>query len=298
MPESIPQHHVQQYKGNVMHLAQQKGSRLRTTVRTDGDIVGDTVYFDRLGSTEAQEITTRHGDTPLNDIEHSRRAAVMRDYDWASLVDKTDKLKTIYDPTNPYARSAGWALGRKMDDILITALGGTALTGKLAGSTQALPAAQKIAVDDHTYDTGSGDVGLTISKLILARELLLAAEAVDEDQELFIVTTRKQISNLLTEEKVTSQDYAAIKALVRGDVDSFMGFRFKRTERLTVDGSSDRLIYAYTRMAIGLGLPKDIEVDIGPRRDKRNSTQVYSCMSLGAVRVEDEQVVEIACDES
>lgn len=296
MPDSIPQHHVQQYKGNVMHLAQQKGSRLRRSVRTDGDIVGDTVYFDRLGQSEAQEITTRHGDTPLNDVEHSRRAAVMRDYDWATLVDKTDKLKTLYDPTNPYARTGSWAHGRKMDDIVIDALGGTAATGKLGGSSVALPSAQKITVDDHTYDSGSGDVGLTLSKLILAREILLAAE-VDEDQTFYMVTTRKQISNLLTETELTSADYNTVKALVKGEINSFMGFEFLRTERLNTDASSDRLCYAYTGMAVGLGLPKDITVDIGPRRDKRNSTQIYTCMSLGAVRVEEEQVVEVACSE-
>lgn len=47
-------------------------------------------------------------------------------------------------------------------------------------------------------------------------------------------------------------------------------------------------------MAVG----QDVNVDIGPRRDKRNSTQVYCSASFGAVRMEEQKVLEIKCDES
>ena len=294
MSYSIPTHHVEQYRANVIHLAQQKGSRLRSTVRDDGDIVGSKVYFDRLGVTAAQKVLNRHGDTPLNNASHTRRAASMYDYDWAELVDWTDKLKTLYDPTNKYAQSAAWALGRAQDDEIIAALGGNAYTGVDGSTASALPAAQKILVDDHTYDSGTGDVGLTISKLIKAKNLLDTAE-VDEMAKRYIAVTADQISDLLTTTEVTSSDYNTVKALAAGEINTFMGFEFKRTERmLTVGG--DRLIYAYTDQAIGIGVPKDINVDIGPRRDKRNATQVYACQSIGATRVEDVQVVEIACN--
>ena len=46
-------------------------------------------------------------------------------------------------------------------------------------------------------------------------------------------------------------------------------------------------------MAVGA----DINVDIGPRRDKRNSTQVYSSASFGATRMEEGKVLEIKCAE-
>ena len=294
MSYSIPTHHVEQYRANVIHLAQQKGSRLRSTVRDDGDIVGSKVYFDRIGVTAAQKVLNRHGDTPLNNADHSRRAASMYDYDWAELVDWTDKLKTLYDPTNKYAQSASWALGRSQDDEIIGALGGNAYTGVDGSTALALPAAQKIVVDDHTYDSGTGDVGLTISKLILAKNKLDSAE-VDDMAKRYIVVTADQISDLLTTTEVTSSDYNTVKALAAGEINSFMGFEFKRTERLLTVGG-DRLCYAYTDQAIGIGVPKDINVDIGPRRDKRNATQVYACQSIGATRVEDVQVVEIACN--
>lgn len=294
MSYSIPTHHVEQYRENVIHLAQQKGSRLRRTVRDDGDIVGSKVYFDRIGATAAQKVLNRHGDTPLNNASHTRRAASMYDYDWAELVDWTDKLKTLYDPTNKYAQSAGWALGRSQDDEIIGALGGSAYEGVDGSSAVALPAAQKILVNDHTYDSGSGDVGLTISKLILAKNKLDSSEVGDEAKR-YCVVTADQISDLLTTTEVTSSDYNTVKALVAGEVNTFMGFEFIRTERL-LTASGDRLIYCYTDTAVGCGVPKDINVDIGPRRDKRNATQVYACQSIGATRIEDVQVVQIACN--
>lgn len=294
MSYEIPTHHVEQYRANVFHLSQQKGSRLRRTVRDDGDVVGNRVYFDRIGVTAATRILNRHGDTPLMNTPHSRRSAVMYDYDWADLVDWTDKLKTLYDPTNPYAQSAAYALGRSQDDEIIDALGGTASTGVDGSGSQVLPAAQKIAVNDHTYDAGTGDVGLTIGKLIKAKNILDSAE-VDESYRRYLAVTADQISDLLTTTQVTSSDYNTVKALVAGEINTFMGFEFIRTERLQLS-SGDRLCYAYTEMAVGCGTPQEIEVDIGPRRDKRNSTQVYAKMGIGAVRVEDVQVVEIACN--
>lgn len=285
MSTEVDAHRVVQFKKNVFFLSQQRMSRLRVTVRDDGDIVGKRVYFDRIGATAAQKVTTRHADTPLMNTPHSRRAAVMFDYDWGDLVDNADKLKSIHDPTNSYAQMASAALGRSVDDEIISALGGTALTGEEATGTQALPAAQKVA---------AAATNLTVAKLRAAKLKLDAAE-VDEMTPRYIVASAAAIDNLLSDTSVTSADFNTVKALVKGDVDTFMGFKFIRSQRLLTDGSGDRLCYAYAGTAVGLGVPQDITVDIGPRRDKRNATQVYAVLSLGGVRIEDEQVVEIAC---
>lgn len=278
---------VQQYKKNVMMLSQQRGSRLAPTVRVDGEIVGKRVFFDRIGSTEAQQMTSRHADTPLVSTPHSRRSVTMADYNWADLVDNVDKLKIINDPTSQYAVNAMWAFGRTKDDVIISALGGTAETGEDGSGSQALPSGQKIA---------HGSAGLTLTKLITAKKMLDAAE-VDENIPRYIAHTAEQMEDLLNDTTVTSHDYNTIKALVKGDIDTFMGFKFLRSERLTNDATPSRLCYAYAGTAIGLALPEDITTKISERNDKNHSMQVYVEMSLGAVRVEDEQVVEIACNE-
>jgi hypothetical protein len=285
MSVAIPVAHVEQYRSNVIMLAQQKGSRLIGTTRNDGMVEGRTVYYDRIGATAAQQVTTRHADTPLMNTPHSRRRAEMTDWDWADLIDKTDRIRTIYDPTNPYAVAGAWAIGRSIDDVIIAAANGNSYEGQSGATTTALPAAQKVVVNAS---------GMTIDKLLQAREILDAAD-VDPELPRFIVLTAALVTDLLNTTEVKSADFNTVKALAQGAIDTFMGFKFIRCQRLTVDGSSNILALAYTSQAIGLGMGAELEVDIGPRRDKRNATQVYVCASLAATRIEDAQLVQIAC---
>jgi len=287
MSDQIDVARVEQYKANVMFLAQQRGSRLQGAVRVDGDIIGKRVHFDFIGATDAVKRTSRHSDTPLVNTPHSRRSASMADYDWAELVDNSDKLKMLQDPTSPYAINAVNAFGRKKDDVIITALGGNAYSGEDGTTVVALPSTQKIL---------HASTGLTIAKLRAAKLLLDEAE-VDPDQKRYIVCMAEQIDDLLGDAIIQSIDTNTVRALVQGEVDTFMGFDFIRSQRLKTDGTN-RLVYAFTESAIGLGIPQDIIVRVDERADKNYSTQVFACMSLGAVRLEDVQVAEIACTEA
>jgi hypothetical protein len=277
---------VEQYKSNVFHLAQQKGSKLRDAVRTES-IVGKSHFFERIGSTAAVKRTSRHADTPRVDTPHSRRKVTMDDYDWADLIDDSDKIRMLISPQSEYAKAGAYAMGRTMDDVIIAAATGNAFGGVSGGSTIALPAGQKIA---------HGSTGLTIAKLISAKEKLDAAN-VDPDEARVLVCSAKQISDLLGTTQITSADFNSVKALVQGDIDTFMGFKFIRSERLGLDGNSNRQVLAFTNTSMGLALGKDIQTKISERADKNYSTQVYLCMTIGATRVEDEKVIEIACTE-
>ena len=277
---------VEQYKSNVFHLAQQKGSKLRDAVRTES-IVGKSHFFERIGSTAAVKRTSRHADTPRVDTPHSRRKVTMDDYDWADLIDDSDKVRLLISPQSEYAKAGAYAMGRTMDDVIIAAATGNAFGGVSGGSPIALPAGQKIA---------HGSTGLTIAKLISAKEKLDAAN-VDPDEARTLVCSAKQISDLLGTTQITSSDFNSVKALVQGDIDTFMGFRFIRSERLGTDSNGNRQVLAFTNTSMGLALGKDIQTKISERADKNYSTQVYLCMTIGATRVEDEKVLEIACTE-
>ena len=91
---------VEQYKANVLHLAQQKGSRLRDAVRTE-TVTGKAHFFERIGSTAAQKRASRHSDTPRMDTPHSRRKVSLDDYDWADLIDQEDKVCLLYTSPSP-----------------------------------------------------------------------------------------------------------------------------------------------------------------------------------------------------
>jgi hypothetical protein len=268
----------------VFHLAQQKGSRLRGAVKSE-TVTGTSHYFERIGATAAQVRTTRHSNTPQIDTPHSRRKVTLADYDWADLIDQEDKVRMLISPQSEYAKAGAYAMGRAMDDAIIAAASGNAFGGVAGATSIALPAGQKIAV---------GTTSLTVAKLIAAKEILDASD-VDPDETKYLVCSAKEITSLLGDDKVTSADYNSVKALVAGQVDTFMGFNFIRTERIAASGG-DNLALAFTQSAIGLALGKDISTRISERDDKNYATQVFLSMTIGATRVEDEKVVEIACN--
>jgi hypothetical protein len=287
---------VNTYRSNIEIQFQQKGSRLRPYVREEPQNA-EFDFYDRIGPTEAVEVQGRHTDTPLVSTPHDRRRVALRDFDWADLVDRKDKLRMLADPTSSYTLNAVYALGRKMDDIIIEAAFDTAYTGK-TGATSVTFANDNGETIASTYvESGSATASnLTIGKLRRARKLLQENEA-EEDEELIAVVTSSQLQALLRTTEVTSSDYNSVKALVNGEVDTFMGWNFVRTERLAKSGDIRDCIF-YCKSAMILGVADDIMVDVGPRRDKRNSTQIYVSASFGSVRSWGEKVIKVQCDES
>jgi hypothetical protein len=278
---------VKQFGANVEYLVQQKGSRLRNAVRLETGVVGEDAYYDQLAETAAVLKTTRNSDTPLVKSDHRRRRVSMLDYEWADLIDKEDKLKTIIEPENSIAVNAAWALGRSIDDAIISAFNGTAATGKTGSTAVTLPASQQIVV---------GASGLTIDKLRDAKRVLDSAD-VDPEEPRYIVVTPRQIQDLLETTELTSGDFNTIRALVGGMIDTFMGFKFIVSNRLPLDGSGDRLIFAWAQTGLLLAMAADIQTRIDQRPDKSYANQVYLSMGIGTTRMQEEKVIEIACDE-
>jgi hypothetical protein len=289
---AIDEAYAQQYADNFILRAQQKRSRLENSVRVDTGIVGASKTVERIGSSNAQKRTTRHADSPIMDTPFDRRWLDLTDYEWGDIVDDQDKIRLMTDPTSTVVQVGVSALNRAKDDVIISALSGSARVGTgSTASTTALPAGQKIV---------HGGVGLTIAKLVSAKELLLTNEAINEDDpndQLFMVVSAQQLSNLLNSTQVTSADWNTVQALVRGTIDSFMGFTFIRSQRLS-KVSTTRYCYAYCKSGTVLGVGKDIVTRVQERPDKSFSVYAYAKMSLGAVRTEEEKVVEVQCTET
>lgn len=283
MANTIDRAFVEQFKSNVIHLAEQQGSRLRSTV-TEQSVSGEKFHFERVGNVAAIQKTTRHTDTPVLDVPHSRRTGDMNDYQWADLVDAEDQIRMLIDPKSAYVKAGVNAMGHVWDDIIIGAATGSASDG--TGASIALPSSQKIAV---------GSTGLTVAKLLNTREILEASD-VDPDEERFMVVSAAQITDLLSTTEVTSADYNTVKALAAGQIDTFMGFKFIRSQRLDL-ATGTRSCIAYTKSALGLGVGADVKTDISVRNDKSLATQVYLAFTAGGTRIQDEGVVQVDCAE-
>jgi hypothetical protein len=287
---------VQQYGTNFRTLYQQRQSRLAPWCQMEAGIVGQSKSVERVGKAEAYDITSRHADTKYVEVPHSRRWLDLQDKGWAELVDEMDKIRMLADPTSPYSQLAVAALNRAKDDIIIAAARGNARTNS---GLIALPAGQKIAV---------GGTSLTLAKLLATKEILDANE-VDDDQSMaadgqsnseqssrVIVVNSKMLTNLYGTTEIKSVDYNNVKALSQGQIDTFLGFKFVRSERLYRDASvTTRFGIAYAKSCIGLGIGKEIVSSIDVLPGKNYSVQVYARMSIAATRLEDEGVVEIGC---
>lgn len=291
MSDQITTAFVNQYSNNVYMLTQQMGSKLRKAVDVE-QVKGEKAFFDQIGATSVSERASRHADTPLIAVPHARRMATMQTFDTADLIDKPDQVRTLIDPTNPYAQAMAAAMGRKSDDLIISAARGTAYTGSDGTSTVSLPSGQKIAVD---YTGSNSD--LNIQKLIATKELFLSNDVNTDVEDLFFVIGPAQLSSLLNTTEVTSSDFNTIKALVRGEINEYMGFNFIISTRLTVS-SNTRYCLAFARSGVKLADGYDMNGRIDERPDKNYSTQVWYSMMMGATRMEEEKVVEVACDES
>jgi hypothetical protein len=266
------------------------------------DVTGDAMYVERIGATSMSEITDRHGDTPQITTPHSRRKLTMADYDWSDKIDKQDKLKLLADPQSTYVVNAVAAANRQIDDVIITALGGPALSGHTGGTTvnnydsgecRLISSAGNLvtAGSDHTNVT---ETALTIDKLLLCKRLLDDAE-IDEDRQRYFLTNPYNIGQLLNTTEVKSSDYNTVKALAQGDIDTFMGFKFIQSTRLNADGTDTAATncYAFAQDAIVLAIEEEPNVEIDRLPTKRYTTQVYVSLSIGATRVEGPAVIEI-----
>lgn len=280
---------VQQYANNVALLLQQRGSKLRPYVMTDSPTGKAAKVVEQVGQVVAQKRTTRHADTPLIETPHDARWVHPLDYRIADLIDDEDRLRMLIDPTNPYAMNQAMALGRAMDDEIIDKALGNNKTGEDGTTTTGF--------DTTNQRIASGSAGLTVTKLRQAKEILLSNEVDTSFDPLFIAVTSDQIDDMLASTEVGSYDYNSVKALVAGDVDTFMGFKFIHCERLGVDGSGDRRCIAWAKSGLHMSIWKDVSSKIEQRADKNYATQVYSCSTFGATRTEEGKVVEILCSE-
>ena len=274
----------QQFSTNVQLLSQQMGSILRAAVDEES-VTGEKAFFDNVGASAAVKRTSRHQDTPLVETPHDRRMVTLETYEWADLIDEADKVQMLIDPTSTYARAAAAAMGRAMDDSIIAAATGSALTGKTGGTATAL-----------TQTIANGSADMTVAKLITAKKKLDDG-SVDPSIPRHIVVGPDQIEALLGTTSVTSSDFNTVKALVQGEIDTFMGFKFHTSTRLSKTGNI-RKCFAFAEDGIKLAVGKDVTSEIERRADKSYSTQVFYCASFGATRMEEAKVVSIDCDES
>ncbi len=279
---------VATFESILRHLAQQMPSRLRAKI-TERGVNSEEHNWERLGPREAQVKTTRLQPTPVQDWPWSRRVSVPTTYDTGDSTEQEDIVQMIIDPNSNLAQSQGYAMRRAFDDEIIAAATGTALDG--LGVANPFPDAQKVfGVTVDVYDTS-----LNFDLVTQTTERFLDND-IDPDEPKCIVIGPVQARKLLQLTEATSGDYVYVKALAEmGYIDNWMGYQWIVSTRLnhpTAPGV-DIDCFAITKKAIGLMVDRDITSRIAEDPSISFAWRIYSFMTIGAVRVEDEHIVNL-----
>lgn len=287
--DTVPIWHVHAYTQEVHRLVAQRATLLRGAVRVAGNVRGKTYNFERLGASDLAAISSRHAATTILDPVHSRRRATMSDRGGAIILDKQDEVKMIVTPENDYASNHADSINRFYDDLIVSALGGsaTAVAADDTTSSVALPAAQIIAE--------AGTAGLTYAKVNAAVKILNKNNVPYEDR--YAAISPDGLEDLLNTTQATSSDFTDLKAIQSGRLQgTWMGFKWIVSTRLPFT-TPKRTCYFWQKRAVGLAIAMDKYTSVSIRHDLNDATQIYAAVTAGAVRIEEELVVAVEIDE-
>jgi len=262
----------QAYQGKAM---------LVPAVRQRRGVEGSTVKFPKVGKGVATPRVPQTDVTPLN-VGFSSVTCTLSDWNAAEYSDIFSQAKVNFDERQELVQVVANAMGRRQDQLILDALtaSGTSLT--VANSI------------------GGATTNLNVAKLREAKRLMDKNNVPPEGRH--IVIHGNSLANLLSETSVTSSDFNTVKALVQGDVSTFLGFTFHvlgdRSEGgLAIDGSLDRTCFAFHNMAVGYGEGIGMRTEINYIPEK-TSWLVNEVFSAGAITIDAEGIVQITCRET
>ena len=284
----------QDYSRIILPLARQEKSLLFDRVYVKPDITGKCFYQDQIGKWEMSAKTSVNPDTPQNDPNLSRTRIDIATYNDARMLDRSLKLQEFSDPMSQTSICLSSSVGIQMDKIIYEALGGTTYRGETGATTVTFPAGKTVPVNFSSSGTNSG---LTTTKIRRAAKMLNAQGVPTYDRT--FVCSATGLEQLLGTTVVTNSDYNAIKALVAGEIDTWMGFKFVVLPDGIIKVESNIADYfAFQKTGICFGMLEELFLRIEERADKSYSKQIYYEINAGAGRLEEAKVIKVKCDES
>jgi hypothetical protein len=275
MSKFLSQAAVQEFDDEVKHAYQGMG-RLRNTVTVRTGVVGDAYKFTRMGKGLANQKATQADVTPM-DVEHARQTANLANWNAPEYTDIFDQAEVNFDEKQELAMTIAKALTRREDQIIIDAMNAVTYSATPADLNEG-------------FQVAAGGAGLTVAKLRAASSAL-NDRGVDQGDR-HIAHTAADLESLLGETEVTSSDFNVVKALVQGDLNTFMGFEFHLIETRDEGGLPANTTFAYHKAAVGYAVGLDMKTSIDWVAQK-TSWLCNGMLKAGAVAREGAGLVEI-----
>ena len=265
---------AEQFDSEVKH-AYQGMQTLRECVRLRTGVTGDKYDFRLMGKGQATQRTGPSADVVPMDIAHSLKVATLLGFEAPEYTDIYNQAEVNFDEVRELAETIAKAMGRRDDQSIIDALDTAPGTTVAAGGTK-----------------------LLVAKVRAAAKALNAVEAPMEDR--YFLTDHQGLDSLLEQTEVTSSDYNAVKALVHGDVDTYLGFKFivigTRAEGGLPEASGDVFTnFAFHKAAIGHAVGIDMQTRVDYVAHK---SSWLSCGSwkAGSIAIDSEGIVAVDAD--
>lgn len=285
----------QDYSRIILPLARQEKSMLYDRVYIKSDIIGKSFYQDQIGKWEMKAKTSVNADTPQNDPNLSRTRIDMTTYQDARMFDRTLKMQEFSDPMSVASVCIQSSVGIQIDKMIYDALGGVAYRGETGAKQVTFPTGN-IIESDWGGDTDES-TGLTPAKVRRAKKLLDAQGVPFHDRT--FVTSATGLEQMLGFTSVTSSDYNNVKALVSGDIDTYLGFKFVVLPDGIINVKNNIADYfAFQKTGLCFGMIEELFLRIEERSDKSYSKQAYYEITGGAGRLEEAKVIKVQGDES
>ena len=258
--------------------AYQAESVLRGTMRTRTGVAGNTVKFPTIGKGVATLRVPQTDVTPLN-VAYGQVTATMEDYIAAEYSDIFQQSHINFDERSELVQVVSKSIARRMDQIMIDALNAATGTSTVATTI------------------GSAGTNMNIEKLRATAKAMNEKNVPSEGRNLLMHAS--QLDALLGETEITSQDFASVKALVQGEINTFMGFNILTMGDRDEGGipkPSTRTCFAWHKDSMGYAesMAQKTEVNYVP---EKTSFLVSSMFSAGSVSIDGEGIVKISCTE-
>ena len=265
---------------SLVHQVFQSSGKLEGCYKLRSGITGDSYKFRTMGKGLANQKASQADVTPM-DITHSLVTCTLENWNAPEYSDIFDQAEVNFDEKAELAQSIAMALGRRRDQLVIDAL-------------------DAVTKSEFAGNIVHGSAGLSVAKMLEAKGDLDSNEVPEEGR--VMIASTASIESLLNQEKVSSADYNTIRALTNGEIDTFLGFKFKfigsRGEGGLTSQAANRFDgYAYHQDAIGMavGIDQKTEINYVP---EKTSFLVNGMMKAGAAVIDKTGIVAIEANEA
>ena len=270
MSSTINNAFITQFEAEVHMAYQRQGSKLKNLVRVVNGVSGESVKFQKVGTGEATT-KARHAEVVAMNISHTNVTATLSDYYASDYVDKLDELKTNIDERSVIANNAAYALGRKTDSIITTAMSSATTLNNNAGASGATPATD-----------------MNIDKFKEMQELFGTNNVPDDNQRYWAIGP-SQWADLLADNQWTQMEYLGNSELPFAGMNytakRFVGFLTFVHSGLDTSGSTDRHTIAWHKSSMGLGVGSEVRTEANYIPEKV-SHLLTSYLSMGSILID------------